>query len=383
MPDNLIRIAAAVALAVAAVAVLWMGLVYMRRPRRRAPRATSQSVEQGKPKVIRSGDVAALPVLDRKAALSDADTLRLEVACRQGQGLTTLDRGHVDLTAIFLMRVGQAARPAGTGERTVAGETTDPAQLRGLFQDKFIEALRTTAATTTMKALQNNPDGFARAVRDAATRDVEQHGLELESVLLISLEQTAGRSGQDAVSGAGAPVQAQSPQTSHPKPDSSQQQELAMQEQQKPPNPVKPEAERKYDVEHETRIAPAERHQAWEKAGIATSRTSLTEPPVRTEAEGIATVNEAKNRMGAAQIDLAVRMQLIQSMPDIVTQALKPTMEQDGSIRPPQQHQVVRSIVDAIMKDAGLGNHALCDIVQIVAQVVTPVRAARSDAGPG
>jgi uncharacterized membrane protein YqiK len=49
------------------------------------------------------------------------------------------------------------------------------------------------------------------------------------------------------------------------------------------------------------------------------------------ELVGVA-INEAKNRLGAAQIDLAVRMQLIQSLPLIIQQSVKP-MEKIESIR--------------------------------------------------
>jgi uncharacterized membrane protein YqiK len=126
------------------------------------------------------------------------------------------------------------------------------------------------------------------------------------------------------------------------------------------------------------------------------------------EAEGIAAINEAKNRLGAAQIDLAVRLQLIQSLPLIIQQSVKP-LEKIESIRlfqvngmpagglagtnsspggsqaggagagtlPEQvvnsalQYQVAKPIVDAIMKDAGLANPSLTGIAQTVANMVS------------
>jgi uncharacterized membrane protein YqiK len=123
------------------------------------------------------------------------------------------------------------------------------------------------------------------------------------------------------------------------------------------------------------------------------------------QAEGIAAINEAKNKLNAAQIDLAIRMQLIQSLPQIIEQASKP-MEKIDSIRlfqvnglsvggsggadgthlggagsgtlPEQvmnsalQYQVAKPIVDAIMKDAGLANPTLTGIAQTVADMVVP-----------
>jgi uncharacterized membrane protein YqiK len=152
--------------------------------------------------------------------------------------------------------------------------------------------------------------------------------------------------------------------------------------------------------------AEAEREAAENRAAAVRTEAEARKAAALAEAEGIAAVNEAKNRLGAAQIDLSVRMQLIQSLPEIIAQASKP-MEKIDSIRlfqvnglpgaqgglagvangtdaaapalggtlPEQvmnsalQYQVAKPIVDAIMKDAGLDNPSLSGIAHTVAKM--------------
>jgi uncharacterized membrane protein YqiK len=60
-----------------------------------------------------------------------------------------------------------------------------------LVEDKFVDSLRATAATMTMKELQDKRREFVQAVQNAVAEDLEKNGLELESVSLTSLDQTA------------------------------------------------------------------------------------------------------------------------------------------------------------------------------------------------
>ncbi|MEG0002882.1 flotillin domain-containing protein [Comamonas sp.] len=158
--------------------------------------------------------------------------------------------------------------------------------------------------------------------------------------------------------------------------------------------------------------AQAEREAAENRAAAITVEAHARKDAALAEAEGIAAINEAKNRLGVAQIDLAVRLQLIESLPQILEQAAKP-MEKIDSIRlfqvnglpgmgsgagghgsapaaggtlPEQvvnsalQYQVAKPIVDAIMKDAGLANPSLTGIAQSIAGMVTLPTAPAADA---
>ncbi|MFY8042147.1 MAG: flotillin domain-containing protein, partial [Rhodoferax sp.] len=81
-----------------------------------------------------------------------------------------------------------------------------------------------------------------------------------------------------------------------------------------------------------TVAAQAEREAAENRAMALTVEAEARKSAALAEAEGIAAINDAKNRLGAAQIDLAVRLQLIAALPGIIEQASKP-LEKIESIR--------------------------------------------------
>jgi uncharacterized membrane protein YqiK len=158
--------------------------------------------------------------------------------------------------------------------------------------------------------------------------------------------------------------------------------------------------------------AEAEREAEQNRALAMKVEANAKREAALAEAESIAAINDAKNKLGAAQIDLAVRLQLIEALPEIIAQASKPT-EKIDSIRlfqmngmpmnglgasngetggngggshagtlPEQvmnsalQYQVAKPIVDAIMKDAGLANPSLTRMADSVAQMLVPIKPA-------
>src|SRR5262249_57683186 len=70
------------------------------------------------------------------------------------------------------------------------GRTNDSEQLRELVEAKFVDALRSVAATMTLTDLQEKRANFVQAVQTAVARDLELNGLELESASLTKLDQT-------------------------------------------------------------------------------------------------------------------------------------------------------------------------------------------------
>jgi uncharacterized membrane protein YqiK len=139
--------------------------------------------------------------------------------------------------------------------------------------------------------------------------------------------------------------------------------------------------------------ANAEKEAALDRAEAITIEARARQAAALADAEGKRAINEALNTLSAAQIDLQVRTLLLQQLPTILEQAVRP-MEKIDSIRifqvqgmpglhgaspdggaaqsgatfPEQvmnsalQYQLAKPIVDAVMKDAGLSNEGITGI---------------------
>ncbi|TXD97239.1 flotillin family protein [Mitsuaria sp. TWR114] len=152
--------------------------------------------------------------------------------------------------------------------------------------------------------------------------------------------------------------------------------------------------------------ASAEKEAAMDRAEALTIEAQAKQAAALAEAEGRRAINEALNTLSAAQIDLQVRTMLLQQLPNILEQAVRP-MEKIDSIRifqvngmpgasndggatngqgsaggsgagvgatfPEQvmnsalQYQIAKPIVDAVMKDAGLSNEGITGVAQSLA----------------
>ena len=546
--------------AIGLFALIFIGVIFARLYHRATKETAFVRTGLGGQKVIMDGGAIVLPIFHEIIPVN-MNTLKLEVSRREEQSLIALDRMRVDVAAAFFVRVKQLGESVSTAAQTLGRKTMEPTELKTLVEDKFVDALRATAATMTMKELQDKRREFVLAVQNAVAEDLEKNGLELESVSLTSMDQTSKqffnpnnafdaegltrltqetearrKQRNDVEQDTEVQVRTKNLEAERLKLDITKQQEFAtLTQQQEIANAkadqvaeiAKIEAERQREAEEvrinaerlvkerrieadrtvnsaeidknltiqkktieadrETKVKQAEQRQSVElanqDAAIAIAKKSQeqsqadaaantaraeavkSEEAVNTarevaiaergksiqlidaareaeqlaisvkvsaeaereaaenralalkveadarreaslaEAEGIAAINDAKNRLGAAQIDLAVRMQLIQALPSIIQEASRP-MEKIDSIRlfqvngmpmggansgeptggrttgqgtlPEQvmnsalQYQVAKPIVDAIMKDAGLANPSLTGISESVAQMISP-----------
>lgn len=172
------------------VALLAIGLVVARLYHRASKEIAFVRTGMGGEMVVRDGGAIVLPVLHETIPVN-MNTLKLEVRREREAALITHDRMRVDVQAEFYVRVKPDASAISTAAQTLGRRTMEPTALKELVEGKFVDALRAVAAGMTMEGLHENRVDFAQKVQIAVSEDLHKNGLELESVSLTGLDQTA------------------------------------------------------------------------------------------------------------------------------------------------------------------------------------------------
>jgi uncharacterized membrane protein YqiK len=172
------------------VALFTIGLIFARLYHRSSKEIAFVRTGFGGEKVVRDGGAVVLPVLHEIIPVN-MNTLKLEVLRAREAALITHDRMRVDVQAEFYVRVKPDASAISTAAQTLGRRTMEPSALKELVEGKFVDALRAVAAGMTMEGLHENRVDFAQKVQVAVAEDLHKNGLELESVSLTGLDQTA------------------------------------------------------------------------------------------------------------------------------------------------------------------------------------------------
>ncbi|MBS1182819.1 MAG: flotillin family protein [Proteobacteria bacterium] len=143
----------------------------------------------GGKKVVLDGGSVILPVFHSYSWVS-LSTLRLEVKRAENESLITKDRMRADITAEFYVRVKPDFENIALAAQTLGDRTNDADALKALVEAKFVDGLRSVAATMTLRDLQEQRAEFVKSVQAAVAHDLQSNGLELESVSLTRLDQT-------------------------------------------------------------------------------------------------------------------------------------------------------------------------------------------------
>lgn len=175
-----------VAAAIAVAIVVWL-LSWLYR---RSSKETSfVRTGFGGQKVVMNGGALVLPILHEVIPVN-MNTLRLEVTRGREKALITRDRMRVDVVAEFYVRVQPSKEAIANAAQTLGQRTMQPEALAELVEGKFVDALRATAAETTMEEMHEKRTDYVRRVASAVAEDLLKNGLELESVALTGLDQT-------------------------------------------------------------------------------------------------------------------------------------------------------------------------------------------------
>ncbi|QEN89727.1 flotillin family protein [Labrys sp. KNU-23] len=143
----------------------------------------------GGKKVVLDGGSVILPIFHSYSWVS-LSTLRLEVKRSEYESLITKDRMRADITAEFYVRVKPDAENIALAAQTLGDRTNDADALKTLVEAKFVDGLRSVAATMSLRDLQEQRAEFVKSVQAAVAHDLQSNGLELESVSLTRLDQT-------------------------------------------------------------------------------------------------------------------------------------------------------------------------------------------------
>src|SRR5215468_3251977 len=171
--------------------VIAFGIWVINRLYRRSSKETSfVRTGFGGQKVVMNGGAFVLPIVHEVIPVN-MNTLRLEVRRGRDSALITRDRMRVDVVAEFYVRVQAAASAIASAAQTLGQRTMQPDALRELIEGKFVDALRTVAAEMTMEEMHERRGDYVKSVRSVVAEDLLQNGLELETVSLTQLDQTA------------------------------------------------------------------------------------------------------------------------------------------------------------------------------------------------
>jgi uncharacterized membrane protein YqiK len=170
--------------------LLIIGFIFARLYKRASAERAFVRTGLGGQKVIMSGGAVVLPIFHETIGIN-MNTLKLEVNRAQQDSLITKDRMRVDVIVAFFVRVKPTVEGVATAAQTLGQRTGDAQALSELTEDKFVDALRSTAATMTMQELQDQREKFVQGVQSTVSEDLAKNGLELESVSLTNLNQTA------------------------------------------------------------------------------------------------------------------------------------------------------------------------------------------------
>jgi uncharacterized membrane protein YqiK len=171
---------------VVAIVVWLLHWLYLRSSKERAFVRTGL----GGQKVVMNGGALVLPIVHEVIPVN-MNTLRLEVSRGRERALITKDRMRVDVVAEFYVRVQAAVDAIAAAARTLGQRTMQPDALKELVEGKFVDALRTVAAEMTMEEMHEKRGEYVKRVRAVVAADLLQNGLELETVSLTQLDQTA------------------------------------------------------------------------------------------------------------------------------------------------------------------------------------------------
>lgn len=140
-------------------------------------------------KVCLGRGAIVLPVFHEVTWVS-LETIKLIVSRMRDQAVLTADNVRIDVSTELYAHVGRTEDDLLTAARSLGEKTFDSEKVRSLLEAKVIGALRSYAATKSLKELHENRDAMAEAIKANVIASFKANGLTLEEVTIVSMEQT-------------------------------------------------------------------------------------------------------------------------------------------------------------------------------------------------
>jgi len=140
-------------------------------------------------KVVISGGAFVLPIIHNITQVG-MRTLSINIKRSGDKSLITKDRMRAELVTEFFTKVPPDKNAVAPAAQTLGNRTLDPEHLREVVQGRFADALGEVAAKMTLDEIQENRGQFVKEVTKIANESIGHTGLALETVSIISLDQT-------------------------------------------------------------------------------------------------------------------------------------------------------------------------------------------------
>ncbi|MCI0394091.1 MAG: hypothetical protein L0332_31280 [Chloroflexi bacterium] len=154
------------------------------------------------PKVVMNGGSWVFRAI-HEISWVNLGTMAIEIERTENNALLTIDPQYADIKVIFYIKVNPTVEGIIDAARTIGGKQVDANAVKQLVDAKLDGALRDVAATFSLMSLHQEREKFIQEVQSRLKTDLEENGLMLESVSILTLRAARqGSFGTDDVFGA-------------------------------------------------------------------------------------------------------------------------------------------------------------------------------------
>ncbi len=154
------------------------------------------------PKVVMNGGAWVFRTI-HEITWVDLGTMAIEIERTENNALLTIDPQYADIKAIFYIKVNPTVDGIVDAARTIGGKQVDANAVKQLVDAKLDGALRDVAASFSLMSLHQEREKFIQEVQNRLKTDLEENGLVLEAVSILTLRAARqGSFGTDDVFGA-------------------------------------------------------------------------------------------------------------------------------------------------------------------------------------